>query len=153
TRNTGYVVVGTSNNTPEFAVSSVVRWWQTEGRAHYPAAEQLLILADGGGGNGSRSRGWKVNLQAGLCDRFKLTGTVCHYPPGCSKWNPVEHRLFSYISVNWAGKPLRTLGIMLGYIRGTTTRTGLKVRAVLDDTTYRRAQKVTREQVQTLSLR
>jgi hypothetical protein len=153
TRNAGYVVVGTSNNTPEFAVNSIAGWWQTEGRAHYPAAEQLLILADGGGGNGSRSRGWKWNLQAEICDRFRLAVTVCHYPPGCSKWNPVEHRLFSYISVNWSGKPLRSLGIMLGYIRGTTTRTGLKVEAVLDDATYKRGQKVSREQVQTLNLR
>jgi hypothetical protein len=153
TLNSGYVVVGTSNNTPEFAVNSVARWWQTEGRARYPAAEQLLILADGGGGNGSRSRGWKLNLQAELCDRFGLKITVCHYPPGCSKWNPVEHRLFSYISINWAGKPLRSLGAMLGYIRGTTTRTGLKVKAVLDDTTYRKGQKASREQVEALSLR
>jgi hypothetical protein len=138
TRNAGYVVVGTSNNTPQFVVNSIARWWQTEGRVYYPAAEQLLILADGGGGNGSRSRGWKWHLQAELCDRFRLVVSVCHYPPGCSKWNPVEHRLFSYISVNWAGKPLRTLGIMLGYIRGTTTRTGLTVEAALDEATYRR---------------
>ena len=102
-RNTGYVVVGTSNNTPEFAANSTVRWWEAEGRANYPAAEQLLIRADGGGGNGSRSRVWKWKLQAELCDRLGLTVTVCHYPPGCSKWNPVEHRLFSYSSVNWAG--------------------------------------------------
>jgi hypothetical protein len=153
TRNTGYVVVGTSNNTPEFAVNSIARWWVSTGQASYPAADQLLILADGGGGNGSRSRGWKLNLQAELCDRFGLTVTVCHYPPGCSKWNPVEHRLFSYISMNWAGKPLRSLGIMLGYIRGTTTRSGLKVTAVLDDATYKRGQKVSREQAQALSLR
>ena len=151
-RNTGYVVVGTSNNTPEFAVSSIGRWWEAEGRVNYPAAEQLLILADGGGGNGSRSRGWKLHLQAELCDSFGLKVTVCHYPPGCSKWNPVEHRLFSHISINWAGKPLRSLGIMLGYIRGTTTRTGLKVKAVLDDTTYRKGQKASREQIESLSL-
>jgi hypothetical protein len=153
TRNTGYVVVGTSNNTPEFAVSSIARWWEAEGRVNYPTAEQLLILADGGGGNGSQSRSWKVNLQAELCDRLGLTVTVCHYPPGCSKWNPVEHRLFSHISINWAGKPLRSLGIMLGYIRGTTTRTGLRVKAVLDDATYRRGQRVSREEVRALNLR
>jgi hypothetical protein len=152
-RNAGYVVVGTSNNTPEFAVRSIARWWEAEGRVNYPAAARLLVLADGGGGNGSRSRGWKVNLQAKVCDRFGLTITVCHYPPGCSKWNPVEHRLFSYISVNWAGKPLRSLRVMLGYIRGTTTRTGLKVTAVLDDATYRKGQKASREQVEALGLR
>jgi hypothetical protein len=145
TRNAGYVVVGTSHNTPAFAVSAIDRWWQAEGRTVYPGANQLLILADGGGGNGSRSRAWKVNLQKGLCSRHMLTVTVCHYPPGCSKWNPIEHRLFSQISKNWEGKPLRTLGIMLGFIRGTTTRTGLRVTAELDESAYPKGQKVTRD--------
>jgi hypothetical protein len=152
-RNTGYVVVGTSNNTPEFAVSAIARWWETEGRANYPAAKQLLLLADGGGGNGSKARAWKLNLQVRLCDRFGLAVTVCHYPPGCSKWNPVEHRLFSHISINWAGKPLRSLRIMLGYIRGTTTRTGLRVTASLDEATYRKGQKVAREDMEGLNLK
>jgi hypothetical protein len=152
-KNKGYVVVGTSNNTPEFAVKSIVRWWKAVGRSDYPLAEQVLILADGGGGNGSRARAWKLNLQQELCDSFGLTVTVCHYPPGCSKWNPVEHRLFSYISTNWAGKPLRTLEIMLGYIRGTTTRTGLTVRASLDETTYRKGQKVARAEIEGLSIK
>jgi hypothetical protein len=151
-KNKGYVVVGTSNNTPEFAVNSIVRWWKAVGRRDYPLAEQVLILADGGGGNGSRARAWKLNLQQKLCDSFGLTVTVCHYPPGCSKWNPVEHRLFSYISTNWAGKPLRTLGIMLGYIRGTTTRTGLTVNACLDETAYRKGQKVARAEIEGLSI-
>jgi hypothetical protein len=151
-KNSGYVVVGISNNTPEFAVNAIVRWWETEGRNNYPKSEELLILADGGGGNGSRSKAWKLNLQLKFCDRFGLTVTVCHYPPGCSKWNPVEHRLFSYISTNWAGKPLRTLGILLGYIRGTTTRTGLTVKATLDDTTYRKGPKVKREEIRALNL-
>jgi hypothetical protein len=88
-----------------------------------------------------------------LCDRFGLTVTVCHYPPGCSKWNPIEHRLFSQISINWAGKPLRTLGVMLGYIRGTTTSTGLKVKANLDERTYRRGQKVSRKEMEELCLK
>lgn len=153
TRNTGYVVVGTSNNTPEFAVNSLVRWWETVGRSDYPTAKQVLILADGGGGNGSRSKAWKMNLQVKLCDRFGVTVTVCHYPPGCSKWNPIEHRLFSYISTNWAGKPLRSLGIMLGYIRGTTTRTGLSVNASLDEATYRKGQKVTADEIRGLSVK
>ncbi len=153
TRNTGYVVVGTSHNTPEFAVGAIDRWWQAEGRFAYPTAGQLLILADGGGGNGSRVRAWKVLLQERLCTRHRLTVTVCHYPPGCSKWNPVEHRLFSQISKNWEGKPLRTLGIMLGYIRGTTTRTGLRVTAELDESTYQKGQKVTRDDLEKVSLK
>lgn len=152
-RNRGYVAVGLSHNTPEFAVNTIGRWWQEEGRAVYPKAAQVLILADGGGGNGSRSRAWKVNLQQHLCDRFRLTVSVCHYPPGCSKWNPVEHRLFSQISRNWEGKPLRSLRIILGYIRGTTTTTGLVVTACLDENTYRKGQKVTRQEMDDLKLK
>jgi hypothetical protein len=153
TRNKGYVVVGLSHNTPEFAVNTIAGWWQGEGRATHPKVGHLLILADGGGGNGSRSRAWKVNLQQHLCNRFQLTVSVCHYPPGCSKWNPVEHRLFSQISRNWEGKPLRTLGIMLGYIRGTTTTTGLTVTAHLDENTYRKGQKVSRDEIEQLNLK
>jgi hypothetical protein len=145
TSNAGYVIVGTSNDTPEFAVNAIARWWEDEGRAAYPRAEQLLILADGGGSNGSRVRAWKLNLQEKVSDKLGITVMVCHYPPGCSKWNPVEHRLFSQISSNWAGKPLRTLEIMLGYIRGTTTTTGLKVTAFLDDAHYKKRQKVTQK--------
>jgi hypothetical protein len=151
-RNTGYVVVGTSHNTPEFAVTSIARWWREEGCLVYPGKAHVLILADGGGGNGSRSKAWKFNLQQMLCDRFGLTVTVCHYPPGCSKWNPVEHRLFSQISSNWAGKPLRSLRVMLNYIRGTTTTTGLRVKAQLDEGIYKKAQKVTREEMEKLRL-
>lgn len=92
-------------------------------------------------------------MQKKLCDRWGLTVTICHYPPGCSKWNPIEHRLFSQISINWAGKPLRTLAIMLGYIRGTTTSTGLTVRARLDEQTYRKGEQVSREQIDQLNLR
>lgn len=152
TRNRGYVVVGLSHNTPEFAVNTIGRWWQEEGRVAYPKATHLLVLADGGGGNGSRSRAWKVNLQQRLCNRFQLIVSVCHYPPGCSKWNPVEHRLFSQISRNWEGKPLRTLGIMLGYIRGTTTTTGLTVTAHLDENTYRKGQKVGKDELDQLNI-
>jgi hypothetical protein len=153
TRNVGFVVVGTSHNTPQFAVSAIARWWQAEGRDAYPGADQLLILADGGGGNGSRTGAWKVNLQERLCTPHQLTVTVCHYPPGCSKWNPVEHRLFSQISKNWEGQPLRTLDVMLGYIRGTTTRTGLRVSAELDDATYPKGQKVTRDDLGKVALK
>jgi hypothetical protein len=151
-QNAGYVVVGMSHNTPEFAVSSICKWWQDEGRSAYVGTNQLLILADGGGGNGSRSRAWKWNLQEMLCNRYGLTVTVCHYPPGCSKWNPVEYRLFSEISKNWEGKPLRTLGIMLGYIRGTTTTTGLRVKAILDEGIYSKGQKVTWQDVDKLNI-
>src|SRR5262249_21937010 len=151
-KNTGYVVVGLSHNTSEFAVSSISRWWQEEGRVAYAGKSQLLILADGGGGNGSRSKAWRWNLQERICNPYHLAVTVCHYPPGCSKWNPVEHRLFSQITNNWAGKPLRSLAIMLGYIRGTTTRTGLTVKAVLDEGTYPKGQKVSWKDVDGLNL-
>lgn len=152
TKNKGYVVVGLSYNTPEFAVTSIARWWEEDGCVAYPGAKEVLILADGGGGNGSRARAWKWHLQEKLCNRFDLTVTVCHYPPGCSKWNPVEHRLFSQISSNWAGQPLKTLAIMLGYIRGTTTTTGLTVKAHLDEGIYKKGQKVTREDMGKLNL-
>jgi transposase len=151
-KNTGYVVVGLSHNTPEFAVSSIVRWWNDEGIVTYPESHQLLILADGGGSNGSRARAWKWNLQEKLCNPFHLTVTVCHYPPGCSKWNPVEYRLFSQISNNWEGEPLRTLEVMLGLIQGTTTTTGLTVKAFLDEGTYPKGQKVTSKDVDGLNL-
>jgi Rhodopirellula transposase DDE domain len=152
-RNTGYVVVGVSNNTPEFAVKAIAGWWEQERRLTYPGAKELLILADGGGGNGSRARVWKLKLQECLCDAFGLTVIVCHYPPGCSKWNPVEHRLFSQISRNWAGKPLRALSVMLGYIRGTTTTAGLKVTARLDEGVYRKGVKVSKHDMESLKLR
>jgi Rhodopirellula transposase DDE domain len=152
TRNKGYVVVGTSHDTPEFAVNAIIRWWKSDGRAAYPKATQLLILADGGGSNSSRTRAWRLNLQEKLSNRFGIVVTVCHYPPGCSKWNPVEHRLFSQISRNWAGRPLRTLKIMLGYIRGTTTKTGLRVKAFLDDDLYKK-QKLRMEDLERLNLR
>jgi hypothetical protein len=152
-RNKGYVVVGISNATSEFAVKAIARWWQEEGRCRHPTSEEVLILADCGGTNGYRSKAWKQQLQQQLCDSLNLTVTVCHYPPGCSKWNPVERRLFSQISINWAGKPLRSLRILLGYIRGTTTSTGLTVEAHLDEATYRKGQKVSREEMDRLNLK
>jgi hypothetical protein len=151
-RNQGFVVVGLSNDTPEFAVNAIGRWWREAGCPAYPAAGEMLILADCGGTNGNRCRAWKLNLQEKLCDGLGLGVTVCHYPPGCSKWNPIEHRLWSQISMNWAGRPLRTLGIMLGYIRGTTTRTGLTVEAVLDEEMYAKGQKVSWKDVDALNL-
>jgi hypothetical protein len=152
-RNRGHVYVGVSNDTPEFAVVSIAKWWEQEGRAAYPGADRLLILADGGGSNGCRARAWKCNLQALISDRFGLTLTVCHYPTGCSKWNPVEHRLFSQISKNWAGMPLRSLEIMLCYIRGTRTETGLAVTAHLDEGFYKKSVKYSYNDVDQLSLK
>lgn len=151
-KNAGYVYVGLSHDTPEFAVNSISRWWRDTGRQNYPTARELLILVDAGGCNGCQIKAWKVNLQRSLCDQFGLSVTICHYPTGCSKWNPVEHRLFSYISINWAGKPMKTLEMMLGYIRGTTTLTGLKVKAFSDKRTYARGQEVTREEQDCMNL-
>ena len=153
TRNTGYVYVGTSGNTPEFAADAIVTWWKEEGRGIYPAEREILILADGGGSNGWRSRGWKWNIQTKLVDQFGLRVTVCHYPTRCSKWNPIEHRLFSHISMNWAGKPLRTLDEMLAYIRGTSTVSGLSVKACLLEGEYLTSRTVTRRELDELSVR
>ena len=152
-RNEGYVYVGVSNDTPQFAVCSIAKWWGSEGRRMYKGASAILILADSGGSNGCRARAWKLSLQEKLCDEFGLTVTVCHYPTGCSKWNPIEHRLFSYISKNWEGKPLRTLEVMLGYIRGTSTVTGLSVKAFLDEGFYAKGRKVTGEDIEGLKLK
>lgn len=153
TKNRGFVVVGLSHNTPEFAVTAIARWWEVEGRVTYPSADEVLILADGGGGNGSRCRAWKWKLQELFGDRFGLKATLCHYPPGCSKYNPVEYKLFSQISINWAGKPLRSVQLMLGYIRGTTTSTGLTVRASLDEGVYKKGIKVSRADMKLLDVR
>lgn len=143
-RNQGYVRVGTSADTPAFAVMTIRSWWEQEGEAAFPEAPGMLILADAGGSNSCRSRVWKQQLQEQLCDRFGLTVTVCHYPTGCSKWNPVEHRLFGPISVNWAGHPLRSWDTMLAYLRGTTTATGLEVTAELHEARYATGQKVSK---------
>jgi hypothetical protein len=151
-RNQGHVYVGVSNNTPEFAVQSIARWWQDAAAKAYPKARSLLVLADSGGSNGCRARAWKVHLQEKLCNALGLAVTVCHYPTGCSKWNPVEHRLFSFISKNWEGKPLRTLDTMLACIRGTTTSKGLTVSAFLDEAYYGRERKISRNDIDGLKL-
>jgi hypothetical protein len=148
----GSVYVGSSADTPEFAVTALARWWEEEGRQRFPGAKGLLILADAGGSNGARSRSFKLHLQEQLSDRYGLSVTVCHYPTGCSKWNPIEHRLFSQISLNWAGKPLRSLEIMLNYIRGTSTQTGLTVRAACLEGTFEKGQKVSDDQMQHLNI-
>jgi hypothetical protein len=153
TMNAGYVCVGTSANTPEFAAEAIARWWQMEGQVTYPKADQLLILADSGGSNSCQSRAWKFNLQEKLSDQFELVVTVCHYPTACSKWHPIEQRLFSFISINWAGKPLRTLETMLGYIRGTSTAAGLQVKAFVQEDSYKEGQKVSKNTGESLTLR
>jgi hypothetical protein len=152
TKNQGYVYVGTSGDTPEFATDVIARWWKEEGATVYLGIDNLLILADGGGSNGYRVRAWKQQLQEKVCDKFGLTVTVCHYPTRCSKWNPIEHRLFSQISLNWAGKPLRTLEITLAYIRGTSTSTGLTVKSFLQEGIYETGQKVSRNDMKRLNL-
>ena len=151
--NRGFLTVGTSADTPEFAVDSVVRWWRQDGVQRYPNASRLLILADTGGSNGSRSRVFKHRLQERLADAHRLPVTICHYPTGASKWNPIEHRLFSFISTNWAGQPLRTLKGMLARIRGTVTRAGLRVRAVLSRRTYKKGVRVSDAELDGVALK
>jgi len=151
--NRGAVCVGTSHDTPAFAADSIARWWASEGRQRYPGAKEVLILADGGGSNGSRCRAWKKALQDRICNRFYLTVTVSHYPPGASKWNPIEHRLFSEISKNWAGEPLTSLEKMLNFIRTTTTEAGLAVNAYLIQGRYDIGVKVSDQQMRQLALR
>jgi hypothetical protein len=151
-RNRGHVCVSTSKDTSELAVNSIRNWWRRYGQRAYGSWKRLLILADSGGSNGCRVRLWKRELQR-LADETGLTITVAHYPRGASKWNPVEHRLFGPISQNWKGRPLRSLGTLLGYIRGTTTETGLKVTACLDHREYRQKIKVSNAEMRQLNLR
>lgn len=150
--NHGYVYVGQSADTPQFAVEMIVRWWQEIGKNLYPNANKILILADAGGSNGCRPRLWKQQLQELLADQLGLTVTVCHYPTGASKWNPIEHRLFGPISLNWAGQPLKTFEFMLACIRGTDTDTGLRVDAFLVEKVYEKGIKVANELLKTLSI-
>lgn len=152
THNRGTVFVGQSADTPRFAVEMLARWWVDEGQAAFPGACELLIVADGGGSNSARSRVWKQQLQEQLCEPYNLAVTVCHYPTGCSKWNPIEHRLFGPISLNWAGHPLQTWDTMLGYLRGTTTETGLSVRAALHAGVYPTGERVSDAELATLNL-
>jgi len=133
--NDGMVNVGISHDTPEFAVDSIELWWRLVGRQRYPKAKHLYILADGGGSNGSVVKVWKYKLQL-FAKRHGLTISVSHYPPGTSKWNPIEHLMFSQISNNWAGTPLETYETLLNYIRTTTTETGLKIKAYLNQKSY-----------------
>jgi Rhodopirellula transposase DDE domain len=140
--NDGLVVVGISHETPEFAVAAIRRWWLDVGRRRYPAAGRLLIEADCGGANDPRKWAWKVALQK-LADEFGLVVTVSHYPPGASKWNPIEHRMFNLISANWAGEPLVSYETIMKYIRTTRSSTGFHCRACLDTRDYTTGGKVT----------
>jgi DDE family transposase len=151
-RNQGLVNVGMSHDTAEFAVESIRRWWSKIGRPVYPKACRLLICADGGGSNGSRNRAWKYHLQE-LSDQIALEITVCHYPPGTSKWNKIEHRMFSFISMNWKGQPLASFETVINLISATKTRTGLNIRAVLDESHYEKGLSITDEEMQKLRLR
>lgn len=151
-RDEAVVNVGITHETAEFAVESIRRWWRLLGRQAYPAARRLLICADAGGSNGTRLRAWKVHLQA-LADRLAIPVTVCHYPPGTSKWNKVEHRLFSFISMNWRGQPLVSYEAVVNLIGGTTTTSGLKVKALLDTRDYEPGQKITNDEMRALRLK
>jgi hypothetical protein len=152
TEDLGWVNVGISHDTSQFAVASIRGWWRKLGRERYPAAEQLLITADAGGSNGYRTRLWKVELQQ-LADDLSLTIRVCHFPPGTSKWNKIEHRLFSFISKNWRGRPLDSLATVVNLISNTKTQTGLSVEASLDYATYTKGIKVTKNAMEQLNLK
>jgi len=150
--NQGWVSVGIDHDTAEFAVETIRRWWREMGRPLYPKARRLLITADAGGSNGSRIRLWKVQLQR-LADELALAISVCHFPPGTSKWNKIEHRMFCHITNNWRGKPLLSRQVVVSLIGCTTTAHGLKIRAELDLNTYASGIKVPDEEMKRLSLR
>jgi Rhodopirellula transposase DDE domain len=151
-RQTGFVVVGTSSETAAFVANALSTWWAAEGRRCHPQSKHWFVEADCGGGNNPRVWAWKWELQQ-LANRWDVTITVAHYPPGASKWNPIEHRLFSHISHNWQGEPLRDYDTMLNFIRHTTTETGLRCRAVLDSRQYPTKVQITAEQKQQIRLK
>jgi len=149
--NAGWVSVGIHHDTAAFAVATIEHWWMRLGRLRYPRARALMISADGGGSNGARVRLWKWELQ-GLADRSGLSISVCHLPPGTSKWTKIEHRLFSFITMNWRGQPLESYATILKLIAATTTKTGLKVHSVLDTRAYPKGVKVTDEEMKQIRL-
>jgi hypothetical protein len=151
--NRGSVFVGTSHDTPEFAAANVAQWWRDSGRRNYSGVSRLLILADSGGSNGARVRAWKYALQQQVVNRFDLEVTVCHYPTGASKWNPIEHRLFSEISKHWAGQPLDSYDTILRLIQETTTQTGLRVKSRLVSGQFEIGRKISADQMRELSLK
>ena len=151
TNNEGYVNVGISADTAEFAVNSIRNWWQYMGKERYPNATCLYINADGGGSNGSRCKLWKIKLQA-LANELNIPIEVSHFPPGTSKWNKIEHRMFSQISKNWRGRPLETLEIIINLIASTTTKSGLVIKCGLDKTEYKTGIKVTDEELAAVNI-
>lgn len=153
TANLGTIIVGTSRETAQFATDSIEMWWLDEGRHRYPDARELLILADGGGANGSTNRAWKHCLYHQIARRHGLIVTVAHYPPGTSKWNPIEHRLFSEVSKNWAGRPLDSYETVLNHIRSTTTLTGLRVKAHISDRLYEKGVSISDSEMSRLGIR
>ena len=152
-RNQGFVCVGITCDTSEFAVDSIRTWWLQAGSTHYPNADRLLILADCGGSNGYRTRLWKRQLHVEFCNRFDIQVKVCHYPPGSSKWNPIEHRMFSFISNNWSAQPLYDYETVLKFIRTTKTKAGLKIRASLNKKRYQKGKKVSNKVMEQIDLR
>lgn len=152
THNQGHVYVGTSFDTPEFAAYAIAQWWADPDRPRFRCEDKLLILADAGGSNNCRYWLWKQQIQEQLADPFGIEVMICHYPTGASKWNPIEYRLFSQISCNWAGKPLRSWDIMLNLIRGTTTQTGLLVKAFLVNRDFEKKKTVLDEERASLRL-
>lgn len=147
----GWVSVGISSETAEFAVNTIIDWWEHLGRERYPAARTLTITADSGGSNNPRTRLWRYELQR-VADTTGLSIRVCHFPPGTSKWNKIEHRLFSFVSLNWRGKPLESLEVVINLIAATTTNTGLKVYAQLDDRNYERGVEITDDQLAAMNI-
>jgi hypothetical protein len=151
-RDEALVNVGITHETAEFAVESIRRWWRMLGSRAYPKAKRLLVCADAGGSNGNRLRSWKLHLQK-LSDQLALSITVCHYPPGTSKWNKIEHRLFSFVSMNWKGRPLVSYEAVVNLIGNTKTRTGLKVKAMLDKKSYETGLKISDQEMKELRLK
>jgi hypothetical protein len=150
-KNNGFVNVGISHDTSEFAVESIRQWWKNIGKRNYPKAKELLICSDSGGSNANRSRLWKFYLQK-FANKTKLKITACHFPPGTSKWNKIEHKMFSFISMNWRGKPLRSYEMILNLIEGTRTKKGLKIKAKIDKNIYELKKKVSDEDFEKINL-
>ena len=149
--NEGWVSVGVSHDTAEFAVATITKWWQQMGSKRYPKAKRIFITADSGGSNASRSKLWKAELQ-NFSDKFNLSVHVSHFPPGTSKWNKIEHKMFNFISINWRGKPLKTLSIIVNLIGSTKTKGGLKVVAKLDKRKYDTGIEITDEELEAMRL-
>ena len=151
-KNKGFVNVGVSSDTGEFAVESIKRWWNFNGKKDYPKAKEILICADGGGSNGSRNKSWKYYLQK-LSNKLNIKITVSHYPPGTSKWNKIEHRMFSFISMNWKAEPLINYETVISLINGTKTRKGLTIKAKLDKRIYKKGKKFTKKEIDKLNIK